>query len=89
MLNKKKIAGILIETSSYLKNKIKWVIIGIGLNLINFPKLKENNFKASSLKKEKILIEKDVFTDLFLNIFFKIYSLWNKTKVFFYGDQVL
>ena len=139
LLNKKKIAGILIETSSYLKNKIKWVIIGIGLNLINFPELKENNFKASSLKKEKILIEKDVFTDLFLKIFFKNYSLWkkkgfnfvknkwmsniykknnnitikhqnnyvkgklinllinggikleirNKTKVFFYGDQVL
>ena len=78
LLNKKKIAGVIIETSSYLKNKIKWVIIGVGLNLINYPHLKKNNFKASSLKKEKILIEKDIFTDLFLKIFFKNYDLWKK-----------
>ena len=57
LLNKKKIGGVIIETSSYLKNKIKWVIIGVGINIINYPYLKKENFKASSLKKEKIIIE--------------------------------
>ena len=76
LLNKKKIAGVIIETSSYLNKKIKWVIIGIGLNLINFPHLKKNNFKASSLKNENIQIDKDIFIDLFLKIFFRNYYFW-------------
>ena len=32
LLNKKKIGGILVETSTYLNKNIKWVIIGVGLN---------------------------------------------------------
>ena len=44
LLNKKKISGIIIETSSYLNKKIKWVIIGIGLNFNKYPKLKDKYF---------------------------------------------
>ena len=39
LLNKKKIGGILVETSTYLNKNIKWVILGVGFNLIKFPKL--------------------------------------------------
>ena len=70
LLNKKKIAGVLIETSSYVNKKIKWVIIGIGLNIIKSPNLEKKEFKITSLNKEKVFIEKDNFIDLFLKIFF-------------------
>ena len=43
ILNKKKIGGIIIETSSYINKKVKWVIIGIGLNLKKSPNLLQAN----------------------------------------------
>ena len=78
LLNKKKIGGVLLETSTYLNKNIKWVIIGVGLNLIKFPKLKKKEFQITSLKKEKIYINKEDFIDLFLEIFFKNYESWKK-----------
>ena len=78
LLNKKKIAGVLIETSSYVNKKIKWVIIGIGLNIIKSPNLKKKEFKITSLNKEKVFIEKDNFIDSFLKIFFFNYEFWEK-----------
>ena len=79
LLNKKKISGIIIETSSYLNKKIKWVIIGIGLNFNKYPKLKDKYFQATSLSKENFLIEKDFFTEVFLKNFFKNYNLWKSS----------
>ena len=78
LLNKKKIAGILLETSSHFNKKIKWVIIGIGLNIQKSPRLNKKEFDATSLKKEKIYIEKDNFINLFLDKFFANYELWKK-----------
>ena len=78
LLNKKKIGGVLIETSSYVNKKIKWVIIGIGLNIIKSPNLKKKEFKITSLNKEKVFIEKDSFIDSFLKIFFFNYEFWEK-----------
>ena len=78
LLNKKKIGGILVETSTYLNKNIKWVIIGVGLNLIKFPKLKKKEFQITSLEKEKIYINKEDFIDSFLEIFFKNYESWKK-----------
>ena len=78
LLNKKKVAGVLIETSSHINKKIKWVIIGIGLNIIKSPNLNKKEFKATSLNKEKIYIEKDNFIDSFLQNFFVNYEIWKK-----------
>ena len=78
LLNKKKIGGVLLETSTYLNKNIKWVIIGVGLNLIKFPKLKKKEFQITSLEKEKIYINKEDFIDSFLEIFFKNYESWKK-----------
>jgi len=78
LLNKKKIGGIIIETSSYINKKIKWVIIGIGLNLKKSPNLRENKFKASSLSKEKIYINKNNFINSYIESFYRNYELWKK-----------
>ena len=78
LLNKKKIAGVLIETSSHINKKIKWVIIGIGLNIKKSPNLNKKEFKITSLNKEKIYIEKDNFIDSFLQNFFINYEFWKK-----------
>ena len=69
---------VLIETSSYVNKKIKWVIIGIGLNIIKSPNLKKKEFKITSLNKEKVFIEKDSFIDSFLKIFFLIMNFGKK-----------
>ena len=78
ILNKKKIGGIIIETSSYINKKIKWVIIGIGLNLKKSPNLRQNQFKASSLSKEKIYINKNNFINSYIESFYRNYELWKK-----------
>ena len=78
LLNKKKIAGVIIETSSFVNKKIKWVIIGIGLNIKKSPNLNTKEFKITSLNKEKIYVRKDDFIDLFLQRFFRNYESWKK-----------
>jgi len=55
LINKKKFAGILQET--LVKNNIKYIIIGIGINLIKNPIIK--NYATTNLIKEtKIRISK-------------------------------
>ena len=57
LLNKKKISGIIIETSSNIKSKVSWVIIGIGINISKYPKNNKNKFPATSLSNERIFVE--------------------------------
>ena len=78
LLNKKKIAGVIVETSSFVNKKIKWVIIGIGLNIKKSPNLNTKEFKITSLNKEKIYVRKDDFIDSFLQRFFRNYESWKK-----------
>ena len=78
LLNKKKIAGVIVETSSFVNKKIKWVIIGIGLNIKKSPNLNIKEFKITSLNKEKIYVRKDDFIDSFLQRFFRNYEFWKK-----------
>ena len=78
LLNKKKIAGVIVETSSFVNKKIKWVIIGIGLNIKKSPNLNTKEFKITSLNKEKIYVRKDDFIDSFLQRFFRNYEFWKK-----------
>ena len=78
LLNKKKIAGVIIETSSFVNKKIKWVIIGIGLNIKKSPNLNTKEFKITSLNKEKIYVKQDDFINSFLQRFFRNYEFWKK-----------
>ncbi len=77
ILEKKKVGGVLIETSS-LKNKINWVIIGIGINIKKYPNLNQNFYQATSFKNQKIKIDKKKFIDIFLINFFKNFNNWEK-----------
>lgn len=47
LINKRKVSGILVESFKFKKNL--FVIIGIGVNLIKNPKIK--NYKTENLKK--------------------------------------
>ena len=78
LLNKKKISGIIIETSSNIKSKVSWVIIGIGININKYPKNNKIQFPATSLSNENIFVEKDFVLKLFIKNFFKNYFYWKK-----------
>ena len=57
LINKKKICGILQET--ILKNDNKYLIVGIGLNLIKSPKIKEYpTTNLYDLTESKISVDK-------------------------------
>ena len=48
LLNNKKICGILQETTIF--NKYKYIIVGIGINLVKNPKIK--NYPTTNILKE-------------------------------------
>ena len=48
LLNNKKICGILQETTIY--NKYKYMIVGVGINLVNNPEIK--NYPITNILKE-------------------------------------
>ena len=69
-LKKKKIAGILIETS-IIKKKIEYLIIGFGLNVVSEPVAKD--YKTTSLKRyineiDNNVIFKRIFKSLEKNL---------------------
>ncbi|MBR72822.1 MAG: biotin--[acetyl-CoA-carboxylase] ligase [Rhodospirillaceae bacterium] len=80
LVNQKKISGILLE-SQILKNDtsnpiIEWLIIGIGINISTYPRIK-SNYKATSLSKEcgfQLNVDK-VLSLLLLNME-KMLNLW-------------
>lgn len=75
LINNKKVCGVLLEFDFSLKN----LIIGIGVNINNFP---ENTiFTATSLKDEGIFIEKYQLLKEFLNNFDSLFNEW-KTSGF-------
>ena len=78
LLNKKKISGIIIETSSNIRSKVTWAIIGIGINISKYPKNNNIQFPATSLSDERIFVEKDFILKLFIKNFFKNYLYWKK-----------
>ena len=64
MINNKKICGILQETIE--KNGIKYIIVGIGLNLVKSPSIK--NYPTTNLyelTKTKITVNK-IFKELLI-----------------------
>ena len=78
LINKKKISGIIIETSSNIRSKVTWAIIGIGINISKYPKNNKIQFPATSLSDERIFVEKDFILKLFIKNFFKNYLYWKK-----------
>jgi BirA family biotin operon repressor/biotin-[acetyl-CoA-carboxylase] ligase len=73
LIDEKKIAGILLE-SEMQNNEARFVILGIGVNLISNP---ENTiFPAGNLKNFGIKISPENLLKNFLDEFEKIYQNW-------------
>ncbi len=69
LIDSKKIGGILTE---YFKGNL---IIGIGINIKNHPKM-ISNFPATNLLENGINISSDKFLDLMLKSFTETYNKW-------------
>jgi BirA family biotin operon repressor/biotin-[acetyl-CoA-carboxylase] ligase len=79
LISEKKVAGILLESINIYDRR--YIIIGIGLNIMNYPK---NLLKpATSLHEEKILLKNsDEFLNILMTTFNKLFKKWNNEKSF-------
>lgn len=75
----KKIAGILIEVISVKDHH--FAVLGIGVNIGNYPLESDLNWPATSLRAHNIKITPDAFLDLELESFQKYFFNW-QTKGF-------
>ena len=78
LVGNRKISGILLETQLTPSGKIDWLVIGVGLNIKNFPK--DVEFPATALVKEGA--EKNMGTEMMLKLFssqfLSTYKIWEK-----------
>jgi len=75
LINGKKVAGILIESEiDQSKNEMKYVVIGMGVNVIHSP---ENvMYPATNLSKEGIKIDATDLMKYFVSNFNEVYQDW-------------
>ena len=70
LVNKKKICGILQETA--FNKKVKFIVIGIGINLIKNPKIKNypttNILKETGIKVKKLNLIKNIEKNYIKNL---------------------
>ncbi len=79
MVNNKKIAGILVE-SSITKNSIDYVIVGVGLN-VNQTYFRQLSDIATSMKKEGTEVQRELVQETFieyLNTYFNEFKKGNR-----------
>jgi BirA family biotin operon repressor/biotin-[acetyl-CoA-carboxylase] ligase len=50
LINRRKVAGILLETESAASNRLDWLVLGLGINVSQRPP--ETSFPATSLREE-------------------------------------
>ncbi len=50
LLNERKVAGILLESSTTGRDQLDWLVIGLGVNLVSYPE--DVAFPATSLRYE-------------------------------------
>lgn len=50
LLNRRKVAGILLETESAGRDRLDWLVLGLGINVLHRPP--ETAFPATSLREE-------------------------------------
>lgn len=81
LLNQKKIAGILVESTTI--NDINYVVIGVGINVNHYPILDERRIIPSSLFKEGVIISDiQIFLNKLINQFDRQYKIWQQHKNF-------
>ena len=75
-INNSKVGGILIEIDTDGKNT--FCLIGIGINLVSSPNIK--NYKTSFLQKYNKSIKKKEFVKLLVENIISFYDKWNSNK---------
>lgn len=75
LIRRQKVAGILLESKSNADGKLDWLIVGTGVNIVNFPKVTDGLI-ATSLKNEggRVLLERVL--ESYTYQFLELYSLW-------------
>ncbi|MBI4853227.1 MAG: biotin--[acetyl-CoA-carboxylase] ligase [Acidobacteria bacterium] len=99
LINKRKVAGILIE-SSFEGNSLNYVVVGIGINLKQKTFPSNLNHPASSLFLEtNLIIEKETFLPVLLEKLIQWYKIlkiksdnvisrWEELSSFAYGKEI-
>lgn len=75
MINEAKIAGILLESIKY--NNIKYLVIGIGVNLCSAPKIENRQTTSLNNLGLKVISARELL-DLIMNSFIYYNDLWRK-----------
>ena len=86
LVNKKKICGILQEVITF--NSVKYLIIGIGLNIVSNPKI-SNGYKATNIFSEtkKILTSIEVI-DLLVKEYEAFFNTINKYDLIHFKNKI-
>ncbi len=71
LINRRKVSGILLESANNPNGLLKWLIVGIGLNVVSFPKNTE--YPATSLEFEGTM---DSVRDNTLELFLRHFKRW-------------
>ena len=80
LLNKRKVAGFILETEAKDQDVIDWIIIGLGLNVAVFPG--ETDFPATSLRAEGWGATETDALEYFCRHFLKWTNIW-RTEGFY------
>lgn len=77
LLNDKKLGGILLESFQSGENDKPWVVVGVGVNVDNFPPRTE--FPATCLKDAGVeLVSAKIILSRFIHHFIECYNIWNE-----------
>ncbi len=75
LFNRRKGAGILLESRSSPQGALEWLVLGVGINVVHFPK--ETDFPATSLRFEGCPPEVDDVA--LLEAFARHFMTWTDT----------
>ncbi|MDA0997674.1 MAG: biotin--[acetyl-CoA-carboxylase] ligase [Proteobacteria bacterium] len=74
LLNDRKLGGILMESKAGAKGNVDYVILGLGINLMHYPK--DTDFPATSFTEEALVIPDVTFLESFARHFLDWMSRW-------------
>ncbi|MEC7537713.1 MAG: biotin--[acetyl-CoA-carboxylase] ligase [Pseudomonadota bacterium] len=80
LIDGKKVAGLLLESSSSGAGETSWVIVGCGVNISSFPDLADYA-TTCLIDAAARSVPLDVFLPCFLDCFDKRYSSWLKSGI--------
>ncbi len=77
LINRKKLAGILLESKSDASGRLDWLVIGTGVNIASYPK-KTEGLPATSLKNEGATLNVQKVLEGYAFHLLDLYTLWKE-----------